>query len=150
VRYLLEALLGAVIVIALVWGRGDRHPGARAEMLMLYVDAAALGLFSVAGATRAVNAGLTFLPALILGVVTAVGGGALRDVLSGRTPNVFVYGEPYAIVAALSGLVFLGALHAGVQQPTATALGCLTGFVLRVATLQLGWRTKAIRRGVRS
>lgn len=49
----------------------------------------------------------SFLPALVLGVVTAVGGGSLQDVLSGRTPKVFERGEPYAVVAAFASIVFL-------------------------------------------
>ena len=80
---------------------------ARGRNLLVWIDAAALGLFAVAGSTRALAALLSFLAALVLGVVTAVGGGSLRDVFSGRTPKVFERGEPYAVVAALASVVFL-------------------------------------------
>jgi uncharacterized membrane protein YeiH len=67
VRYLLVALAGGLI------GLLARLPtGSPLGKLLLVVDAAALGLFAVAGATRALDAGLSFLPALLLGITTAV------------------------------------------------------------------------------
>jgi uncharacterized membrane protein YeiH len=88
VRYLYAGFAGAFI--GLVFGS---RVGTRAKRILIFVDAAALALFSVAGATRALNSSLSILPALISGVVTAVGGGSLRDVLSGGTPKVFERGE---------------------------------------------------------
>lgn len=72
VRYLLTALAGALagLVFAARIGRNT-------ERLIVVIDAAALGLFAVAGSTRAINAHLSRLPALLLGIVTAVGGGSL-------------------------------------------------------------------------
>jgi uncharacterized membrane protein YeiH len=145
VRYLLDALLGAAIVLLFVWRHQGREPGPTARYTLLFIDAAAIGLFAVAGATRAIHAGLGILPALILGVVTAVGGGALRDVLSGRTPQVFIHGQLYAIAATLAGVVFLAANAAGLEQTVATALGSFTGFAIRILAIRYGWRTFAVR-----
>ena len=50
---------------------------------------------------------MTRLPALLLGATTAVGGGCIRDVLSGRTPKIFERGELYAIAAAFGAAMFL-------------------------------------------
>jgi len=147
VRYLLDALLGAVLVILLVWGHAERKPGKKAQFTLVVIDAASIGLFAVAGATRAVHVGLSFLPALILGIVTAVGGGSLRDVLSGRTPKVFLKGAPYAIAAASAAAVFLTTWHFGAEQTTATTLGGLTGFAVRALALRYGWRTRSVRVG---
>lgn len=94
IRYLLIALVGGFL--GLLCGSS---PGRKIGRLLLLIDAAALGCFAVAGSTRALAAGLSFLPALLIGVVTAVGGVSLRDVFSGRTPKVFERGEPYAVVA---------------------------------------------------
>lgn len=139
VRYLLVALCGALLGLWIsTQGKGLRRT-------LIVVDAAGLGFFAVAGSARAMGAGLGFLPAMLLGITTAVGGGSLRDVFSGRTPKVFERGEPYAIVAALSSLVFLVAgrwLGAG---NAATVLGCATGFGLRIAAIRLRWRTSAAR-----
>src|ERR1700761_6861672 len=91
VRYLLVALAGGLV------GLLASSPGARLQKLLLVVDAAGLGFFAVAGSSRALAAGLSFLPCMLLGITTAVGGGSLRDVFSGRSPRVFERGEPYAI-----------------------------------------------------
>lgn len=82
--------------------------------MLVIVDAAALALFAVAGATGALDLSLVVLPALLLGCVTAVGGGSLRDVLSGRTPRVFERGELYAIVAFVAAATFLACNAGGV------------------------------------
>lgn len=91
------------------------------ERFLTVIDAAAVVLFAVAGATRALDANLTwlrfFLPALLLGVITAVGGGPLRDSLSSRTPRVFERGELYAIVAAFAAGIFLLCNYVGMARP---------------------------------
>src|SRR5579863_6981598 len=118
IRYLLIALAGGFI--GLLCGSS---PGRRLGRLLILVDAAALGFFAVAGSTRALAAGLSFLPALLLGIITAVGGGSLRDVFSGRTPKVFERGELHAIVAALAALNFLVTQQAGLNRTFSTSLG---------------------------
>jgi uncharacterized membrane protein YeiH len=110
------------------------------------VDAAALGLFSVAGSTRAIDAGLHWLPGLLLGVVTAVGGGCIRDVLSGRTPKIFERGEFYAIAAAFGASTFLLCNRIGLTREMSTAIGTFCGFSLRLLSLRFQWRTQQVRR----
>ena len=73
----------------------------------MLVGAAALGLFAVAGSTRALASGFSFLPAWLIVVIAAVGGGSLRHVFGGRAPRVFERGEPHAVVAALVAIFFL-------------------------------------------
>src|SRR5262249_59217312 len=97
--------------------------GKSTERVILFVDAAALGLFAVAGSTRAIDAGLSYLPALLLGVTTAVGGGCIRDVLSGRTPKIFERGELYAIAAAFGATMFLLCHALQLPRAASTALG---------------------------
>jgi uncharacterized membrane protein YeiH len=87
-RYLLIALTGGLL--GLLCGSNS---GQRLGKLLILVDAAALGFFAVAGSTRALAAGFSFLPAMLMGIITAVGGGSLRDVFSGRTPKVFERGD---------------------------------------------------------
>lgn len=91
VRYLLVALSGGLVGLL-----ARLLAGSPLTRLLLVVEAAALGLFAVAGATRALDAGLYFLPALLLGITSAVGGGSLRDVFSGRAPRIFERGELHA------------------------------------------------------
>jgi uncharacterized membrane protein YeiH len=101
-RYLMAALAGAVIGMIFA-----QKIGKNTERAIVIFDAAALGLFSVSGSTRAINAGMSRLPALLLGATTAVGGGCIRDVLSGRTPKIFERGELYAIAAGFGAATFL-------------------------------------------
>ncbi len=140
VRYLIFAFAGSLIAIAM----GARI-GRSGRTALLVVDAAALGLYAVAGSTRAQEAGLGILPALLLGAITAAGGGAWRDVLSGRTPAVFQRGRPYVLVALASSAVYLGGRYTHAQSPYATVAGTVSGFVLRLAALRYGWSTRAVR-----
>jgi uncharacterized membrane protein YeiH len=139
-RYILVSL-GAGVA-ALLFGSGAES---RVSRFIWIADAASLGLFSVAGVSRALNAGLPMLAALILGVITAVGGGSLRDVLMGRTPRVFERGEPYAIAALLAVLVFLGGDRLGLDRSISTAAGAASGLVLKLLAARFQWQTPAVR-----
>src|SRR5438445_12568885 len=118
------------------------------ERGIVVVDAIALGLFAVAGSTRAINAHLGFLPALLLGCVTAVGGGCIRDVLSGRTPKIFERGELYAIAAAFGAAMFLLCDALKLPREISTIAGSLCGFGLRLLALRYHWQTRSIRADV--
>lgn len=139
-RYLLVALAGAVAGLVFA----SRISGGL-ERGIVVVDAIALGLFAVAGSTRAINAHLGFLPALLLGCVTAVGGGSLRDVLSGRTPKVFERGELYAIAAAFGASAFLLCDWLHFNRSVSTVVGTLCGFGLRMLSLRYQWKTRSVR-----
>jgi uncharacterized membrane protein YeiH len=138
-RYLIVAFSGCFLGLLLGW-----RLHAPTQSLIIPIDAAALGLFAISGATRAINTGLSYLPALLLGVVTSVGGGALRDVLSGRTPKIFESGQLYAVVAFFAAVVFLGLEYAGVPSITSTCIGVGAGSVLRLLSVRLGWKTPAV------
>jgi uncharacterized membrane protein YeiH len=139
-RYLMTTLAGAAIGMLFA-----RHAGRNTARVLIFMEAVALGLFAVAGSTRAIHSGLTWLPALLLGVVTAVGGGCLRDVLSGRTPRIFERGELYAIPAALGAAAFLACDALRLPRHSATVVGVVAGFGLRVLALRFHWETKPVR-----
>ncbi len=106
---------------------------------LLVCDAAGLGLFCVTGTTKALAYGLSPLAAIVLGVLTGIGGGIVRDVLSGEVPEVF-RGEIYALAALAGSLVaVLGErLH---WPPTPTTIaGALLCFAIRCTALWRGWR----------
>ncbi len=140
VRYILIALSGALFGL-LVASRFR----ANLRNFIVPVDAAALGFFAISGATRALHDGLSAVPALLLGVTTAVGGGGWRDVLSGHPPRIFQSGELYALVAVAAAALFLVLEAAGVPRGTSTWICISAGFALRLASLRLGWKTKAVR-----
>ncbi len=115
------------------------HPTlGRMERVVGVFDAAGLGLFCVAGALKASEYGLGPLPAAILGMVTGVGGGMVRDVLAGRVPVILRKGELYAIPA----------LGGSAVAVTGYELGVATSVIaLPAAILTVGWRLLAMRRG---
>lgn len=137
--YLALAMLGAML--ALFFGN---TVGSRILTLVMVVDAAGLGLFAVAGTARAMAYGLGFLPCLLLGVTTAVGGGSLRDVFSGKPPRIFGAGELYAVVAAFVAVLFLLLIRAGITSETASGIASVSGFVLRVLAVRFGWKTSEV------
>ena len=109
-----------------------RHP-------VLIFDAAGLALFAVSGALKALSFGLAPITAVLLGMLTGIGGGIARDILVARTP-VVLQAELYA-VAALTGatVVVAGHLLELPQIPVVLA-GAAICFGLRFMAIRYGWR----------
>lgn len=102
-------------------------------------DAAGLGLFAVTGATKALAAGLGPVAAILLGTLSGIGGGIVRDILVTRTP-VILQSELYA-VAALAGAALVVIGH-WLQLPSVPVLvvGACLCFGLRFMAIRHGWR----------
>jgi uncharacterized membrane protein YeiH len=109
----------------------------RKERVINVLDAAGLALFCVTGALKALDYGLGPMPAALMGLLTAIGGGMLRDVLTGRVPLVF-RGELYATPALTGALVAVLGHEAGLPTEVVAWPAALVCF---------GWRVLAIRRG---
>lgn len=77
------------------------------ERLIVIADAFGLGLFSVAGASAAMEANMPLFVASMMGVITGIFGGVLRDIVCNEVPMVFRDGKPYAICAFLGSWMFL-------------------------------------------
>jgi len=103
-RYLLVPVVAGVAAFA--W-----HPAfARLERTVTVLDACGLGLFCVTGALKALDHGLGPAPAALMGMVTGIGGGMLRDLLASRVPVIF-RGELYAIPALAGAVVVVVGVH---------------------------------------
>ena len=106
---------------------------------VLIFDAAGLALFAVTGATKALAYHLDPVAAALLGMVTGIGGGMMRDILISEIP-VVLRADIYAI-AALAGaaVVVIGPL---VHMPSAAAatIGALLCFGLRFMAIRYGWK----------
>lgn len=102
----------------------------------LYPDALALALFTVVGTQIALGWKAPWLVASLMGVVTAVFGGVLRDILCNELPLVMRPGELYATAAWAGSLCFIGLRAAEVPMVWASALGMLTVLALRVAAIR--------------
>lgn len=123
--YVLWATGAAGVAIVLVWTR-RRMP----RTLLAIADAAGLGAFAVAGALAGIQADLPVTAVVLLAVVTATGGGVIRDVLADRVPMV-LRSEVNATAAALGGLgVWL-------FEPASAGGAALFGLVL-TATVRAG------------
>jgi uncharacterized membrane protein YeiH len=139
-RYIFIALAGAAVAAMF-----EHRMGEGMDRAIDFIDAAALGFFAIAGTTRALNDGLTMLPSILLGLITAVGGGSLRDVLGGRTPRVFERGQFYAVAALAGSAAFLLADRTGMGRAWATVAGTLSCFLLRMLSIRFNWRTRPLR-----
>lgn len=121
------------------------HRVSRIERAVLVLDAAGLGLFAVAGTLKALQLGTTPLTAVIVGVVTGVGGGVLRDLLAGEVPRVFAQHEWYATPALLGATAFAGAWAADVVHPGVT-WGCVVLVAgLRILAVSRDWQVPTPR-----
>ncbi len=115
---------------------------ARLSWAIFIIDALALGIFAVIGSDKALLAGLAIVPAILLGTITSVGGGVLRDLLTGEIPQVLRPGGYYATAAIAGSAVYIGlAGWLSVVKPVAMVLAVGLVLVLRVATHWLGWQT---------
>lgn len=102
---------------------------------ILVLDAAGLSLFAVSGALKGLDFGVGFGQAVILGAITAVGGGTLRDVLIREIPAVLTSGL-YAIPALVGALVVVAADRLGVAGLPAAIVAAGVCFVIRMLGLR--------------
>jgi uncharacterized membrane protein YeiH len=124
-RYLAAAAAAGVVCFF-------RLPAAeRYDRGVQLLDALGLALFCVTGASKALAYGLGPVPAALLGAITGVGGGMLRDVLLGRTPTVLRQ-DLYAIPALLGGGVVAVAHELGSSSELFALLGALVCFATRL------------------
>jgi uncharacterized membrane protein YeiH len=77
------------------------------ERLIVIADAVGLGLFSIAGVSAALDANMPIFIASMMGVITGIFGGVLRDIVCNEVPMVFRDGKPYAICSFLGSWMFL-------------------------------------------
>jgi uncharacterized membrane protein YeiH len=109
----------------------------RVHRSVLVFDAVGLGLFCVTGATKALDFGVGPVPAILLGAITGIGGGMLRDVLLREVPTVLRQ-ELYAVPALLGATVMVVAQHSGSDNPVFPVLGATLCVVVRLAALRYG------------
>ena len=100
-KYILTAVGGALV--ALLVGRLYK----KAANGVVFLDSVAMSLFAIAGTYKATVNITTDLVAVLLGAVTAVGGGVLRDVVCRTTPQIFSVGPLYATGSLIGATVFV-------------------------------------------
>ena len=138
-RYGATAFAGGAAVLVSMQGV-ERVP----VRLMVTLDAAGLSLFAMAGVAKALEYGIGPFGSALMGVLTGVGGGTMRDVLLVRTPGV-LRADIYAVAALLGAVVMLLMLRLGVRRSwtrgrmVAMLCGGAVCFALRMAAVWRGW-----------
>lgn len=132
-RYLIGAMAAGLATFALV--RLVRLPA----RLFLLPDALGLALFTVSGTQAALALGAPWLVASLMGVITGVFGGIVRDVLCNELPLVFT-GELYATASWAGALLLLGLMAHGISPGAAALAGGSLTLALRLCAIRFGWR----------
>ena len=136
----LWALVGLCLLAMLVL-RG-RH-FALTERAMKWPDALGMGLFAATGTQIALEAAMPAMVAVVMGVVTAVFGGVLRDIVCNEIPRAFRDHQPYAICAFAGGWALVGLSQFGLPQWVALSVAAAVAAGLRIVALMADWRLPA-------
>jgi uncharacterized membrane protein YeiH len=121
----------------------------RLRSIVLLFDAAGLGLFAVAGTQKALAFGVNPFVSALLGMLTGIGGGVLRDLLVNEIP-VVLRADLYALAALAGAGVVVGG-HLLHWPPTATTIaGAILCFGMRLIAIRRGWSLPAAKLPVSS
>ncbi len=113
--------------------------------IFLKFDALGLGIFTVIGATFAYNlVGMNFLVIVLSGMLTAIGGGILRDIFVNQTPIVFVK-ELYASASFIGAVLFYLTLLITNEIYAATIIGMVITTVLRLVAMKYNWNLPRVK-----
>jgi uncharacterized membrane protein YeiH len=104
-------------------------------------DALSLGLLCAIGTNAALRSGLDSLPAVFIGVMTAVGGLILRDVMAGRAPEILRPGTYAAFAALVGASVFVLLVDFGASRAFAQIATVIVVTAVRLLSIRYGWVT---------
>ncbi len=128
-EYVVACLVAAGAIV--IYTRFKRPP----ENMLGVADGLGLGLFSIGGAQIAHQQSLSVIVVVIMGTITGVAGGMIRDILSAEIPAVLRQGELYASAAIIGVLTYLGFDALGVSEPLAAIIGMLAVVMIRLLSV---------------
>jgi uncharacterized membrane protein YeiH len=134
-----DYLLVALAAAALGFFFSQRLGGI--DWVFTLFSALSLGLYTLVGVLKGLDAGLPTLSVLMLGVITAAGGGMLLDVLLTRTPSAFLPGAPYALLSILGGIMVVCLDKLDVNEEWLWWVPVAVVVALRFVALRFGWKT---------
>lgn len=139
-NYLLIPLVAATVTFF-------AHPlVGRLSFTVLVFDAAGLGLFCVTGTLKALDFGLGFLQAVLLGVTTAVGGGVLRDITARETPALVQMNTDLYSIPAAAGAALVAAAHrTDLPMPVVATAAAVFVFAFRIVAMVRHWTAPLAR-----
>jgi uncharacterized membrane protein YeiH len=138
-RYLAAAVVAAALATA------SQGLVARLAHPVVLFDTLGLGLFAVTGAQKALLSGSNAEVAVLMGMVTAVGGGLARDVLLNRVP-VILQREIYASAALVGAAIATFGDLLGLASPVLTWCAVAACFALRMLSLRFSWHLPRFKR----
>src|SRR2546425_9191514 len=141
-RYLAAAGISGLLVFV------DYGQIIRWNRFVTAFDAAGLAIFTVTGTTIALATGLSPVPAALLGMLTGIGGGALRDILAAEVPLV-LRSEIYAVASLLGAIIVAVANQAQTLGLPAEILAASATFALRMVSVWRGWKIPIAHPGTR-
>jgi uncharacterized membrane protein YeiH len=115
------------------------------EKAMLIPDAVGLGAFAAGGTHIALQMDASPLIAVLMGVITAVVGGILRDVLVNEVPRAFHDHQPYAVIAFAGGWLVVLLSYVGTPESVDVLVAAVLMIVLRLLAVKFGWQLKRWR-----
>lgn len=135
------SLVVAATLVGMLFGRHVT----RIRRVVALIDALGLGAYAAFGTQKALLAELALPAAVLVGVINAVGGGLLRDILTREEPLVFRPGQFYVLTAFAGAIVFVTLSVATPLPATESAIvSILVTFVFRVLAILFNWRTTAV------
>jgi len=129
-KYILTAI--AAVVTALIIGRWFKS----AVNTVVFLDSVAMSLFAIAGTYKATVNLTSDLVAVLLGIITAVGGGVLRDVVCRITPQIFSGGPLYATASAIGATVFVFLTNTSINLNAAVAISATLIVAIQMASVR--------------
>ena len=139
--YLVTVAIVTAIVVA--FGRWLREQGWLPRALAL-ADALGIGAYGVVGMHLAMQVGIPMVGAILIGVVNAVGGGALRDLLLNQKLEVLRPSVWMGLASVMGCLLFGVLLKLGVAGVWAGAAAAFAAFAIRLLALRFNWRSRAL------
>ena len=131
--YLLVAVAAAIVGMAL------QRVFTRLAGVITVLDALTIGLLGAIGSTKALSLGLPEIPAVFVGVIAAVGGSVLRDLLMNLTIAMMHVGSLYAVAAAGGTIVLVVAVSLGTPVAVSAIAGTSITLVIRMLAVRFGW-----------
>lgn len=112
---------------------------APAAGLITVLDAVVMGLFGAIGATKALSLGVAEVGALVIGVISAIGGGMLRDIVLSLPVSFLQVGSLYAVAAGSGVGVLVLLVGLGTPVPLAAVIGVVVTTIVRLVAVVFGW-----------
>ncbi len=131
---LLLFLTGGSALLTIALARGIH----RFHSLFLVLDAVGLVVFSIIGCSVALEMKQPLIIVVVAGMITGCAGGVLRDILCTEVPLLF-RSELYASVALITGVVYVGGLHFGLNHVAVVVASVVVGMTLRLLAIRYKW-----------